>query len=91
MIKFPPLAKLLGPVLIKEIRGDSIWLPSSESRKLMIEQSDLEDCDINDSNEITSRKDKKVIGPGDERYDRIVRLARRAAENGPHMRHQLGD
>ena len=68
-----------------------MWDPDSESRKLIIEQADLEDCDINEDNEITSRKDKKVIGPGDERYDRIVRLGRRAAENGPHMRHQLGD
>jgi len=57
----------------------------------MIEQSDLDGCDINDSNEIISRKDKKVIEAGDERYDRIVRLGKQAAENGPYKRHQLGD
>lgn len=91
MIEVPSLAELVGEEFVHMLREGSIWVPTSESRMFLIEQAEIDDCDVNDDNEIISRKDKKVLQPGDERYDRIVMLAQRHARNGPYKRKELGD
>jgi hypothetical protein len=91
LIEIPSLADLVGEEFVQMLREGSIWIPTSESRAFLIEQALIDDCDVNDDNEIISRKDKKVLEPGDERYDRIVMLAKRHARNGPYKRKELGD
>ena len=91
MIDLTTLAEISGEEVVTMLREGSIWIPTSNSRKFLIEQADIDDCDVNDDNEIISRKDRKVLQPGDKRYDRIVMLAKRHARNGPYKRRELGD
>lgn len=91
MIDLPTLAEMAGEEIVTMLREGSIFIPTSKSRIFFVEQAHIDECDINDDNQIISRKDKKILEPGDERYDRIVMLAKRHARNGPYKRKQLGD
>jgi len=89
---FPPsVADMLGEEAVTMLREGSIWIPTSKSRILFTEQALIDECEVTEDNQIISRKDKKVLEPGDERYDRIVALAKRHAVNGPYKRRELGD
>jgi hypothetical protein len=91
LIEIPSLADMGGEEIVTMLREGSIFIPTSESRIFFVEQAHIDECDVSDDNEIISRKDKKVLEPGDERYDRIVMLAKRHARNGPYKRKELGD
>lgn len=85
------MKKFIQPKWVENARKASIWLPESSSRVFLTEQALLDNCFVTDDNQIIAEETNRPLDVNDERYQRIVGLAERAAVGGPYLRKEIGD